>query len=158
MVVYFSILIFYLACILMCTFGFERSMLSSVDYWSAKQYKLLQILCAAIGGIFFVAIVLICLLSEKKFSLEINKICLTLALSGFVLMIIFSQIIHLVAYRKKIVILCENIKMTINEDKLSDINKVLDKCLKENRFHFTEKQIERCFKKVLQKYYNNYNS
>ena len=73
-------------------------------------------------------------------------------------MIIFSQIIHLVAYRKKIVILCENIKMTINEDKLSDINKVLDKCLKENRFHFTEKQIERCFKKVLQKYYNNYNS
>lgn len=48
--------------------------------------------------------------------------------------------------------------MTINEDKLSDINKVLDKCLKENRFHFTEKQIERCFKKVLQKYYNNYNS
>lgn len=86
----------------MCTFGFERSMLSSVDYWSAKQYKLLQILCAAIGGIFFVAIVLICLLSEKKFSLEINKICLTLALSGFVLMIIFSQIIHLVAYRKKL--------------------------------------------------------
>ena len=66
MVVYFSILLFYLACILMCTFGFERSMLSSVDYWSAKQYKLLQILCAAIGGIFFVAIVLICLLSEKK--------------------------------------------------------------------------------------------
>ena len=55
MVVYFSILIFYLACILMCTFGFERSMLSSVDYWSDKQYKLLRILCAAIGSIFSVS-------------------------------------------------------------------------------------------------------
>lgn len=154
MVVYFSILIFYLACILMCTFGFERSMLSSVDYWSDKQYKLLRILCAAIGSIFFVAIIFVCLLSENKFSIETNKICLALSLSGFVFMVIYYQVIHLVAYRKKIVILCENIKMTINENKLTDINIILDKCLKENRFHFTEKQIEKCFKKVLHKYYN----
>ena len=93
----------------MCTFGFERSMLSSVDYWSDKQYKLLRILCAAIGSIFFVAIIFVCLLSENKFSIETNKICLALSLSGFVFMVIYSQVIHLVAYRKKIVILCENI-------------------------------------------------
>lgn len=157
MVVYFSILIFYLTCILMCTFGFERSMLSSVDYWSDKQYKLLQILCATIGGIFFVAIVLVCLLSENKFSTEMNKICLALSLSGFVLMVIFSQVIHLVAYRRKKCYLYENIKMTIHENELADVNKILDKCIRENRFHFTEKEIERCFKKVLNEYNNNCN-
>lgn len=47
--------------------------------------------------------------------------------------------------------------MTIHENELADINKILDKCIRENRFHFTEKEIERCFKKVLNEYNNNCN-
>lgn len=145
--------------IILCFIGFHSAMGLSLDYWSEKQYTILRWICVGIGLLFLISIILFCLFSKDRFSDKTIRIMIVLLVTEFLSMGMFSQIVHFVAWRKKKQILKNNIMELISEKiDIVDKSKLLNQCLIENRFHFTEKQIERCFKKVLQKYYNNYNS
>lgn len=131
--------------------GFERSMWLSVDFWNKKEYKLFKIICGVIGGSFLLVIIFICI-TNKESSEELNKTILILDLSAFLTMGIFSQIIHLIAWRKKIKMLSRNIKELLEENKnIREMSELLNICYLENREYFTRKQIVRVLKKMEKK-------
>ena len=129
---------------------------SSRDYWSEKQFAILRWICVGIGSLFLISIILVCLFSKDRFSDKTIRIMVILLITEFLSMGIFSQIVCFIAWRKKNQILKDNIKELLSEKRdVVDKSKLLKQCLIENRFHFTEKQVERCFKKVSQEYNNN---
>lgn len=142
--------------IILCFIGFHSAMGLSLDYWSEKQYTILRWICVGIGLLFLISIILFCLFSKDRFSDKTIRIMIVLLVTEFLSMGMFSQIVHFVAWRKKNQILKDNIKELLSEKRdVVDKSKLLKQCLIENRFHFTEKQVERCFKKVSQEYNNN---
>lgn len=105
---------------------------------------------------FLISIILVCLFSKDRFSDKTIRIMVILLITELFSMGIFNQIVHFIAWRKKNQILKDNIKELLSEKRdVVDKSKLLKQCLIENRFHFTEKQVERCFKKVSQEYNNN---
>lgn len=136
--------------------GFHSAMGLSLDYWSEKQFAILRWICVGIGSLFLISIILVCLFSKDRFSDKTIRIMVILLITELFSMGIFNQIVHFIAWRKKNQILKDNIKELLSEKRdVVDKSKLLKQCLIENRFHFTEKQVERCFKKVSQEYNNN---
>ena len=59
-------------------------------------------------------------------------------------MTIYSQIVHFIAWKKKVKILKNNIMKSICE-KLNVVeeSKLLNQCIEENRFNYTEKEVKK---------------
>lgn len=153
MVGFFAILGLSILWIVLIWFGFDRTQSLSSDYWSDKQEKAFRLICCAIGLPFLLTIILVCIFSTERFSFAMNKVELIIMLFELLAMVIFSQIIHFIAWKKKENILEQSIKEMLRENEsISDKRQLLKICIKENRINFSQKQIERKFNKIFKKY------
>lgn len=136
--------------IILSFISFYSAMGLSLNYWSEKQYNILRAICVSIGIIFFISIVLVGVISKDSFSDNNIKIMIILVVSEFLTVTIYSQIVHFIAWKKKVKILKNNIMKSICE-KLNVVeeSKLLNQCIKENRFNYTEKEVKKVFKKLL---------
>ena len=97
----------------------------------------------------FISIVLVGVISKDSFSDNNIKIMIILVVSEFLTVTIYSQIVHLL-HGKEVKILKNNIMKSICE-KLNVVeeSKLLNQCIEENRFNYTEKEVKKVFKKLL---------
>lgn len=140
------VLIFLIA---ICYFGFEMAMGLCIDYWSDKQYKLWKMICVAIGSCFLIAIVILCVVSEERFSAKMIKLTLILVLTAYILMGMFIIILHFIAWIGTCKIIENKLrKYLIDKDLSSDKNKILNEFMYVNQ-GYPKKTVNRIFKKVL---------
>ncbi len=160
MAVFFFLLIFLIIMTLFYSLGLDRTMKLSLDYWSNRQFKLWQIICATIGTCFIIAIIFLAIFSAERFSQKMYRIYLILTISGLFSMFLFSIIIALIAWKRKRDTLIANIKSFIEYE--IETNAIINKndMFKEyladyrngyiygNKLYYTKQQIERCFNKI----------
>lgn len=149
MIEFFILIIILIGLILFCVLTLERAMWLCIDYWSDKQYKLWKMICVAIGSCFLIAIVILCVVSEERFSAKMIKLTLILVLTAYILIGMFIIILHFIAWIGTCKIIENKLrKYLIDKDLSSDKNKILNEFMYVNQ-GYPKKTVNRIFKKVL---------